>query len=33
VEETCDLLLHTLRAPNAPDDVALLIARIRPPQP
>ncbi|MCX2181453.1 SpoIIE family protein phosphatase [Streptomyces sp. SKN60] len=30
LEETCDLLLDALRAPDAPDDVALLIARARP---
>ncbi|MFE5910222.1 SpoIIE family protein phosphatase [Streptomyces wedmorensis] len=27
LEETCDLLLRSLRRPGAPDDVALLIAR------
>jgi PAS domain S-box-containing protein len=30
LEETCDLLLHTLRHPDDRDDVALLIARTRP---
>ncbi|MEU7028460.1 SpoIIE family protein phosphatase [Streptomyces sp. NPDC046275] len=30
LEETCDLLLDALREPDAPDDVALLIARARP---
>ncbi|MFG2290357.1 SpoIIE family protein phosphatase [Streptomyces sp. NPDC048595] len=30
LEETCDRLLDELRRPDDPDDVALLIARIRP---
>ncbi|MFI6764790.1 SpoIIE family protein phosphatase [Streptomyces sp. NPDC050355] len=30
LEETCDRLLRELRRPDDPDDVALLIARIRP---
>jgi PAS domain S-box-containing protein len=30
LEETCDRLLHSLRHPDDPDDVALLIARARP---
>ncbi|MEV6327710.1 SpoIIE family protein phosphatase [Streptomyces sp. NPDC051909] len=29
LEDTCDLLLDALREPDAPDDVALLIARAR----
>ncbi len=30
LEETCDRLLHELRRPDDPDDVALLIARAQP---
>ncbi|WP_269857202.1 SpoIIE family protein phosphatase [Streptomyces sp. RPT161] len=30
LEETCDRLLHALRSPDDPDDVALLIARTQP---
>ncbi|MDN0200809.1 SpoIIE family protein phosphatase [Streptomyces sp. S.PNR 29] len=30
LEETCDRLLHSLRHPDDPDDVALLIARAQP---
>jgi PAS domain S-box-containing protein len=30
LEETCDRLLHELRSPDDPDDVALLIARTQP---
>ncbi|MFD9218896.1 SpoIIE family protein phosphatase [Streptomyces sp. NPDC060064] len=30
LEETCDVLLHSLRHPGDHDDVALLIARVRP---
>ncbi|WP_079189033.1 SpoIIE family protein phosphatase [Streptomyces kebangsaanensis] len=29
LEETCDHLLHALRHPDEPDDVALLMARVR----
>ncbi|MFF7756145.1 SpoIIE family protein phosphatase, partial [Streptomyces sp. NPDC007971] len=30
LEETCDRLLHKLRLPADPDDVAVLIARMQP---